>query len=698
MSYDIGKFRPGGHSFTLANTKDAGDYLFTLRKNLGTDYWNDKTYHILWGFREIPTSATIETSVPLISSIGYGRRPTDSFDSPITFGYGVHPGGHESLATVREEVVGLYSGDIFSKKEDRINDRVQVSSKDVLKRINDFKVCTIIDASTVFTQTGYTELRGFVQVIKYGTHKLISNLATNTSENSPLQDRNNPFSATMGFPNLSSGDVSGGSDSYAAYHVWYFPFQNEINSSETNWKTGGGYKAYYWDYMDRIWRSFTVGEFDDDDIDIEIVSGVNGIYLTIADPANVDVGPSGSTDTWTAYLAPAGGNNHFTDADKLDVAICIETIDNLTDQNPVRIIYDLLNNSRFIGLPASMIDQDDFSSPNANYSFDQTFSFFDGESALINTSFTKEISLLKIIENISKLCTLYFFSSASKVINEDGEITQDRRIRLLYNRTVSPCADENEIPFLIKFSTAGKIQDMTMEGSSLGLKDKIVVTNFDSSTSTKDNFDIKVEGTGDRTLQLSPPANPSAYFYNSGTAAEAIAQRLLSQIGNAIEMYNLKLDASGLPVELGDYIEIHDWKNNETLIAQIFNWTFQLATGATSLVARRYNELYGPDPTNVFKKWAFYDCAYYDNDQTGGSGADASCPSSTTVTLGGGETIDSNLAFVGMDVTLDGNSQANSVHRRLKSITSSTVFEVDTAFTNNHTNIIWSIGTSYHYY
>lgn len=702
MSYDIGKFRPGGHSFTLENTKDAGDYLFTLRKNFGLNYWNDKTYHILWGFREIPTSATVEESLPLISSLGMGRIPSEIFDSPITLGFGVHPGGFTSIAEVREEVVALYSGDIFSKKEDRINDRIEVSSKDIIKRLHDFKVCTIINHSTIFnyqTSSDYNNV-GIQQVIKYGTHKLIR-----TGDSKEVTNRESPFTCTMGFPNFASADMISSSSYVAAYFLWYFPFMNDISRGtllgvDSPYKLGT-VKAYYWDYRNgkRKWREFHKDDIElDTSRDIQIWSDVNadGLYLKVLNNTLTNTGIE-----WDHYVAgtdEGGAGIDWSDGGdtEADPAVCIESIDNLVDSNPVRVIYDLLTSTRFIDFNPSIIDQSSFSSPIPGYSFDDTFTFFNGESALVNTSYDREISILKIIENIAKLCAMYFFSSVSKNIHENGEIAEDRRIKLLYNRTVSPCADAPS--FLARFSTAGKLQDFDTTINSTDLKDKIIVTNFDSSVSSKENFDVQVQGTGDRALQLSAPINPKAYFYNAGNAADAIAQRLLSQLENPVEQYNLRLDASGLPVELGDYIELHDYKNAETIIAQIFNWLFRLATGATNLVARRYTDLYGPDPNNIYKVWAFIDCAYYDNNQAGGNGANASCPASTTVTLGGGETIDLNLAFIGMDVTLDGNSQANSEHRRLKSITSTTVFEVDAAFTNNHANVTWSIGTSYHVY
>jgi hypothetical protein len=46
-----GIYRPGSHSFDMANTNDAGDFLFTLRKNLGLNTWINKSYRLLYGYR-----------------------------------------------------------------------------------------------------------------------------------------------------------------------------------------------------------------------------------------------------------------------------------------------------------------------------------------------------------------------------------------------------------------------------------------------------------------------------------------------------------------------------------------------------------------------------------------------------------------------------------------------------------------------
>ncbi len=708
MSYDIGKFSPGGHSFELSNNKtDIGDWLFTLRKKFGSDFWMDKEYYILWGFKQIPVTTSISVTLPVISPLGFGDEPTDIIATPATLGWGVPPSGTESLTSAREETVEIYRGDIYTKTEQRMAGIVNVGSKDITKRINDFKVCTLILASEIFdygTSTDYNDV-GYQQVIKYGIHKLITN-----SEGKEISERKNPFSITLGNPNLANAIIIGSGDSIVpSYYLWYFPFINDIDVSAVNY-SGGTYKVYYWDYRSgqKKWTPFDSTNFNSK-VEVTKISGIDGIFVKILTSI-----PDGFTGTWSDYKS---GASAWAD-DNPDPMICIETksntyINGTYNPNPVLIIYDLLTNSRFIGFDSGMLDISSpqrgvfdgvigsiflqLQTPVEGYSFDETFNFFNGEDAEINTDYNKEIGLLRIVEDIAKICGMYFFTEKKKSISED------RRIHLLYNRTVSPCTDDP--PALLSLSTAGKLQSYQVNTNSDDLKDKVIITNFDSGISTPDNFDVKIQGTGNRVLQLSAPTNPPVYFYNSGAAADSIAQRLLSQLNKPPEIINTDLDASGLVVELGDYVKLHEHKINETIIAQIFNSGFAVNGTGTGLVAKRYTDLYGPEESNPFKKWAFVGCAYVDDDQIGGNGADASIElNGTVVTLASGETIDSNIAIPGMAITLDGDN-ATFEHFRLKQILTTITFEIEESLEGGgdiasiaHANVTWSIGNSYHVY
>ena len=108
IEYDTGKFTPSRHSFTLDNTQDVGDYLFTLRHKIngintpGTTYWNDLQY-----------------------SLYYGWLDTTQF----------------TASNDMDTVINIYNGIIRSKKEDRIKEEVSVASDDVLIRLQQTLVC-----------------------------------------------------------------------------------------------------------------------------------------------------------------------------------------------------------------------------------------------------------------------------------------------------------------------------------------------------------------------------------------------------------------------------------------------------------------------------------------------------------------------------------------------------------------------------
>lgn len=619
LQYETGRFSPGGHSFTIANTKDLGKFLFTLGQEFGTEFWMDKTYDI---------------------SVGFLNGQT-------------------------EDVINVGTFEMFSKRENRIDGGISVSSKDVIKKINDFRVCTKIPASDVFATVpvGESDARSFTQILKYGTHELINN----SSDSSEFKERKNPFSITVGFQNINIGDISGGGASHPINHVFYFPFQNDIDITSTLF-SDGTLKLYFWDYIDDIWRAFSVGEFTSN-ITVEkanatgthdgssgaailsdsgasfIIAGVkvgqvilnttdgsdakisavttttitgalnngtdndwdtsdsyevllsNGIYITIELPDSISI----EGDAWTKYLNPVDSNAHFKDPDKLDIALAIESIDNLTDANPARIIHDLLTSSRFMNLSATQLDFSSFSSPDEDFSFDKTFKFIDEAQGKVNVSFNKETSVLKVIESIIKVGAMFFFTTAKK------STSLDNRIKLEIQQPFRTCS--GDIPNFLEFSTKDYIESFELETTSDTVVSQVRVSNFNTSVSSKDNLETKsqpsVSPANGKVLQLGTSSDPDAYWYNSSGWAQAIAGRFFNWLNNPIEKINISLGKAGFPVELFDLISVHDAISDKTITVQVFDTRLSLGNMNVSINGKRFENLFGPDVDEPLKKWSF---------------------------------------------------------------------------------------------
>jgi len=554
LQYETGKFSPGGHSFTIQDSKDLGKFLFTLGQEFGTEFWMDKEYTIDFGFLNEQTEDTID--------------------------------------------VGTFK--INSKGEDRIGGSISISSQDNIKELSDFKVCTTIDARDVFDydSSSFDDTRGFQEVIKYGTHKLV----INGNDKKQLKQRDNPFSITVGFPNLDTGDVEGSSAGHTKNHVWYFPFQNSIDKTSSLYENGA-VKIYFWDYIDDRWVAFAGSEVTDLDITVETVSGVDGIYVTIEDPDNVT---TFTGDSFTEYVNGTGTHFNQDDEDERDVAIAIETIDNLQDgssdhdPNPARIIKDLLTNSRFINFASTVLDLSDLDNPNLDFSFDRTYNFLDNSNAVINTNFVKEVSLLKIIESIIGVSAMFFYS----VPKRSGA---DKRFKLQIQQPFNPCTDKPVSS--LNFSTKDYIGSLDIKTSSDTQVDQVKVTNFDSSKSSKDSFDLKrtpvPAATKGRILQFGTESNPNVYWFNSSGIAGAIASRYLNWFKEPIELYNIGVGKSGVSTEIFDFIQVHDSKSDVTKNVQIYETKLPIGNGNVSLVGKRFEQLFNPDVDEPLKKWAF---------------------------------------------------------------------------------------------
>jgi len=555
LQYETGKSSPGSHSFTIQDSKDLGKFLFTLGVEFGTEFWMDKTYNI---------------------SVGFLNGQT-------------------------EDVVNIGTFEIYSKKENRINGSITVSAKDAIKKLNDFRVCTKILAEDVFEIDSGTDIRGFTQVIRYGLHKLIKN----SDEARQVKQRNNPFSMTLGFPNVKIGDVSGGAASHPVNHVWYFPFHNEIDDTASLYRTDGEFSVYFWDYIDDKWRAIPKAEFDSGDINITIesVGGIDGAYATIEDPAEIDLGDGVSNDNWTEYINGTG--THFNvgvnDQDDIDISLSIETQDALTDDNPARVIHDLLTNSRFIGLPATQLDFSSFSSPDEDFTFDKTFKFIQESTGRVNVSFDKETTLLKVIEAITNVGAMFFFTTGKK------STSLDNRIKLEIQQPFRQCA--GDIPNFLEYSIKDYIDSYSLDTTSDTKISQVQTANFDSSTSSKDSLEIRrqpsTSPSDGKVLQFGTASNPKAYWFNSGGWAQAVSSRYFNWFSNPIENIDLGLSKAGLPIEAFDLVKVHDEISGNTITLQVFDTRLNLNDFIVSVSGSRFEKLFGPDVDEPLKKWSF---------------------------------------------------------------------------------------------
>lgn len=676
LNIENGVFRPGGNTIIFRNTKDFGDYLLSLRKRFGDTLWNDKSYHIFYGFKEFPTAISVAGTLLKLATLGFGSTPETVLptSSPSSLGFGDTATGEPSIESVEEETVRLYTGDTQRVIYDRLKDTVEIVSKDFYQRLVEFKVCKTLHASYVFRQaSGVEDTRQIQQLLKIGQHKFIAASA--------LSNKTDPFSCGKCIPNISAGEpistVAG--TNYPAYHSWYLPVENYLDNAA--YTTVGNYKLYYWDYIDRIWRSFTSSYFDSGYITVSRPYGVlypnlKGLFFNIVTPASVLV----EGDTWMEYLVGTG--SHFNDPEKVDVAVCAESKDAQTDCNPARVIYELISNERYAHINEYLTDLIDFykfTSPKESYTFDSAFIFFRDENININVDISKETSLAKVVEEICGTCGINFYISADK------SATSRRCIRIKVAKVHNPCTEAP--PNLLRFSTKDRLIKYDTELSKDEKYDRVEIFGFNSTLSTKENFENAIVGTGNNPLVL---GSSRVYFYDSYAGAQGIAGRLYNKFSSPTEIVKLVLDAVGLIAELADYIKVHDHKLDEEIVVEIYKWAFDLKN-QISLEARRYTKLYGPEENNTYKKYAFCGCAYAGTNAKKGSGFSAYIYSGDkTVTLGVLENFDLNVIKIGMAIRI------SSYMFWIASITSSQELEVDTAATADLSSEPWSIGNSYH--
>jgi len=543
---------PSSHSFSLLNSKSAGDYLFTLRERLGTDYWMGKEYSVWMGFCD--------------------------------------DDGEENWENI-------YTGKITEKTENRINGTINVSSHDVIKEFNDYKIATIIKNEDVFDY-GNTEIDKDVsiqQVVKYGTHVLP------TSDNKSLSDRANPFSGTIG---VSAQDVKpkndGGLLYYSKYYYWYFPFQNEMDISLY---ATGDLKIYYWDYRkdNRVWREFAVGDIGSEVLITQDSTNYNGVFAYIDDPTLV------TGDDYSDYV---DGTNNWAD-DNFDPVVMIESKSNFTIDtvdylgNPVAIMYDMITSDRYIDKSNDILDYNSFSSPSiTSRTWDKAFDVLDTDNAEMNTDITKETSLMDAIDSICLATGLSFF-----VTKKESE-SDDRRLKLLENSPINPY----QYPLLndqLVFSTRDRLSQYVLTTNNDYKKNIVKAVNFDSTTSTRNELDIKTQenvavGDIDRVITLGQVSNPIVYLYNSGTFAEALAQRYLLQFNEPQEVYSVDFGKAGHNVNVGDLVDIDDAVSDNKITCQVYNTMTDVKTADKSAKLRRYTQQFGPDESEPKKLWGFW--------------------------------------------------------------------------------------------
>jgi len=579
LSFDIGNFSPGSHSFTFKNTKDIGEFLFTFGINLGTEFWMDKEYELTFGFYD-PSGVVTER--------------------------------------IDRDFIQFYTGIIQSKVEDLKNGSITIQSKDLTQEVLNKNVCTLIPGTDIYlNENGVDDGRGFQQLIKYGTHRLIKTL----SDKSQSRERENPFTAVVGLPNNTSSKPIAGT-TYAGsfldpFFFFYFPIQNKITDIY-----GAAdplldkKKIYYWDYRDgqEIWVAFA-------NSDLNIATKANtfehptkgGFYFqidsTTFEPDNQEW-PDGAT--WEDYAKgtgdwqPLDSEGNIQD-DKIDPAVCADVEDALTDRNPVRIVDDLLTASELTGLSDLTIDKttNDFTVIDQLFTFDNAFRFYDDEKSKINVHVEKETSVFKIIQDIVKLTGMYFFVTAKK------SPTLDRRIRLSLNTPINLCDPTTSLNIVRPtFSTKDRLDTCVLTTKNSTRFDGVITTNFDPGQSTHKNFDVKTSGSGKKILQFSAARNPKVYWYDSTAGAQANIDRRFKQLNEPAQEYDLSMGVAGYNLELADLIDIHEAISDQTKTMQIFQTVNNMNNGDIKIQARRYGLLYGPDVNDPTKLWAFVGCSF----------------------------------------------------------------------------------------
>jgi hypothetical protein len=353
LIFQDGIYRPGSHNFDIANTKDLGDYLFTLRKNYGNDTWIGKTYRVEYGYREAAT-----------------------------------PGG-----SVNGETMILYRGKITSRKEDRINETIDFNSSDDLKAVLDYNIVVTRLASEVFGYDSavYSDNRSFQTFLLYGTHKLTSLSKTNYLD---------PKNTLVCRPNLTPSTAKlkpSDTTVHANYNLWFLPLP-------FGFRIVSPVKTYYWNYIENIWELLSATK------SLIVGTGANYISVTDSDTLHGETWAQYKAGTGT-YFNNTNNKLQPNLCIELEWADFSEYTSNTTDQNPVLVVYDLLR--RYVGIVATTFDASGKIDTVADtYTWNYAYKFFNESQIKINTRYNKETPIFKIVQDIGKLCGFQIFMSS----------------------------------------------------------------------------------------------------------------------------------------------------------------------------------------------------------------------------------------------------------------------------------------------
>lgn len=610
-----GIYRPGSHSFELANTKDVGDFLFTLRRNIASGTWINKSYRVAYGFRN---------------------------------------------ADGTEELITLYRGIIQGKSEDRINDKVDVRSEDVLKYLNDFKMCSLHSFDVKLSVLGFRDARSVQPLIKYGIYKLIN--------------PDDSFNCAEGMLNDAAG--FGGQ---VIHQVWMFPLVNKTHTGD----------FYFWDYTASKWRIVTSGIA----LPKAYVDSLtyNYVYTQFTNLSLAMV-PGHADSTYTNYL---NGTGYFTkDTPPVigsDIRVVVETDSSqplYQTNTPVAIVLDLLKLAK---ITTSNIDVSAIPivTPDVTKTFDYTYQKFLDEGITVNVDFDRQTSVLSVIQAIGKLCSFVVFQSA------DQSTTVRRNLKIAMDRYLNPCKDA---PENFQLATNDNALSFTVEQNTDELYSGVTVLNFQPGLSSQSNFDTLTAGSsgdllnGQNILEI---GNQNVYLYDNHIQGQAISKRMYKLYSSPVERYAIDTDKLGVILEIGDYTDIYDHKTGEVVIGRVNNIMFD-CWNKVNLMLKRYSLLYGPDSSDpIYAVWAFCECAHAGTNQEGTAGADASMAIGTQViTLNDGDT--SNI-IIGMFFRIGGvpGGVSGEEHFRVDQIIDSVTIHVTTAATLVHTNESWSAGKGY---
>ena len=379
---------------------------------------------------------------------------------------------------------------------------------------------------------------------------------------------------------------------YGTYDVgwlWYFPIQNYVKTSDV-------LKVYYWDYIANMWCKFGTNNLTNANYGfvVERAAAGQGVYVrkrnTTAIASDDDVHDLKWIDDWYDYLYGTG--SYYWSSSEPNPKLAIEfngyvyypnSVGMNCYANPSAVMWDLL--STIAGYSNGELDVSDFATLDYTHTFDYAAFYMMGgvvnwaAGGQINVSVTEEKSMLSLLQDISLTSGIMMTCSHIR--------TTDHRIRLIINRDYDNTTD-NPAP-AISWSTHNEITQLEIDSDNQFLKNDIFITNFIPSVSLPGAFEIieQSSGNADKVLEIALDDKPICYWYNSNWYADRCATNFLNKLEDAWENVRILIDERGVIVELGDYVKIHDHKVNEYIVMQVYDWSFNLDTGSTSITGKK---------------------------------------------------------------------------------------------------------------